>query len=407
MFGLEKPRLNEPLNRPTFLSGFGGAQTRARTVGIVDDAIGPAGRQASLSALFPHVAFENLGPVWPDRIDADVNILMTPVSASSAAEVDAAITRLQRAPPHLLVVVILRDADVATTRLLAREGAADVIPAPVSEPALALCLERLLTRGASEFEAGGSRRTGEVIGFLKAGGGVGATALAVQAAALMARGVGNVCLADLDLQFGAAANYLDLPDAVTLSELLGVGESLEQTPFVEALPEHRSGLRLLAAPRELTPLEVLSTAHIDALLKGLRRDFDYTLVDLPSVWTQWTSRVVEMADRMVVVTHLTVPNIQLVKRQLRMLDDKPAILVCNTLSQDHQSTLSIKAAERALERAFDVIIPEDRRVMLAAVNQGLEVSAVRRGTKLEKGISELAEKIAARATAKAPVRGRR
>ena len=54
--------------------------------------------------------------------------------------------RLQRAAAaDCSVVIALRDADVTTTRRLMRDGAADVLPAPVSEPALALSLERLLT----------------------------------------------------------------------------------------------------------------------------------------------------------------------------------------------------------------------------------------------------------------------
>ena len=60
--------------------------------------------------------------------------------------------------------------------------------------------------------------------LLKAGGGVGATALAVQVAALLAAARrGAVCLADLDLQFGTAALYLDLPEAVTVTDCLSAG----------------------------------------------------------------------------------------------------------------------------------------------------------------------------------------
>jgi pilus assembly protein CpaE len=248
---------------------------------------------------------------------------------------------------------------------------------------------------------------------LKAGGGVGATALAVQSAAMLAsRGTGLVCLVDLDLQFGVAALYLDLPDAVTVAELLSAGASLEQTPFGEALPAHRSGLRLLAAPRDLTPLDALSPAQVDALLRGMRRDFALTVVDLPSVWTAWTNQVLNSADRIVVVTHLSVPHIQLANRQLRalaahQLDGVPVTLVCNALSSEQQESLSLRAAARALDHPFDIVVPEDRRVMFAAINQGLEISAVRRGTKLEKLIAELADKVAGGVIAAAPARGRR
>lgn len=399
-------------NFPTAGGGRGaGAVAKACKVGVVDGAIGPDDRFASLAALFPHVVFESAGAAWPERPAADLDILIVPVAALTAAEVAVAGKRLAARPSRLQVVVVLRDADVVTSRRLAREGAADVLPTPVSEPALALCLERLLSRAASGPDH--QRPSGEVVAVLKAGGGVGATALVAQAGAMLAsRGTGLVCVADLDLQFGAVALYLDFPDAATLAELLSAGGALEQTSFAEVLPAHRSGARVLAAPRDLTPLDTLSPIQVDSLLRGLRRDFALTLIDLPSVWTAWTNQVLQSADRIVLVTHLSVPHVQLVNRQLRVLaaqhlDQRPVILVCNALSSDQQASVSLKAAERALERTFDIVIPEDRRAMFAAINQGVELSAVARGSKVEKAIAQLADKIAVGAIAPAPTRGRR
>jgi pilus assembly protein CpaE len=72
----------------------------------------------------------------------------------------------------------------------------------------------------------------------------------------------------------------------------------------------------------------------------------------------------------------------------------PLTLACNAVSGDQQNLLSIKAAERALDRPFDVILPEDVRTMGGASNQGLPISEVRRGTKLEKFVGQLADRVA-------------
>ena len=371
----------------------------------MDGAIGGAERFASLAALFPHIAFESAGPVWPEKHDPRLDILIVPVSALANAEIEAAALRLKLGGK---VVVVLRDADVMTTRRLIRDGAADVLTAPVSEPALAISLERLLASSA----AAGSDKGGEVVAFLKAGGGVGSTALAVQLAAMLApRVTGKLCIADLDLQFGAVGLYLDMPEAVTITDLLGAGHPLVDSPFATALPAHRSHAQVLAGPRELAPLESLTVAHVDSLVEGLRRDFALTLLELPSVWTAWTNEALHLADRIILVTQLSVPHVNFLKRQLRVLtaqglDTKPLILVCNSLSSDQQATLSLKAAERAIGRSFDAVLPEDRRTMTAAINQGVELSAVRRGTKLEKSIAELGAKVAVGAMAPAEPRAR-
>ncbi|WP_312162168.1 AAA family ATPase [Phenylobacterium sp.] len=373
-------------------------------MGVAERAIGGAERFASIAALFPHVEFEALAGDWPEP-PPGLDVLVVSLEGGAADAVEAAVRRLSSAGPATSIVVALHDADVTTTRRLVRAGAADVVTYPISEPALALSLERLLADRRSDADSGRAR--GEVVAFLKAGGGVGATALGVQTAACVAaRGAVEVCLADLDLQFGAAGLYLDLPEAITLADCLSSGANLADTPFATALARHRSGARVLAAPREIVALEMLSPDQIEALLRGLRRDFQLVLVDLPPVWTAWTNQVLHEADRIVLVTQLTVPHVQLVKRQLRVLsaqglEGRPLTLVCNGVNNDQAGLVSLKAAERAIGREFDVVVPEDRKTMIAAINEGVELSAVRKGTKLEKAVVELAGKLATLAPAAA------
>lgn len=235
-------------------SGSGRAGTagpHAAKVAIVEGAIGGEARFASIAALFPHVQFASAGPVWPDRTDAHLDILIVAVDAGRADEIDTALRRLATDHGSTQIVIVLRDADVMVTRQLLRAGAADVLPAPLSEPTLAIALERLLGGAAA---AAGRRRKGEVVAFLKAGGGVGATSLCVQTGAMLAaKGQGRVCIADLDLQFGSAGLYLDMPEAVSVTDCPAAGPGLAETPYATALGAHRTGVQLLSAPRRSFP----------------------------------------------------------------------------------------------------------------------------------------------------------
>lgn len=387
--------------------GPGGVEVQR--VGVVDGVIGSDEQFASVAALFPHIQFVSLGPGWPDRLPSRFDLVLVDIDGGKPAEVEAAVRRLKSGADGPKVVAIVRHAEVATLRMLMREGCADVLTAPVSEASLALSLDTFFTpRGPVSHGA----KSGQIVAVLKAGGGVGATALAVQAGAMLSAKGRSVCMADLDLQFGAAALYLDMPEAATVSDCLAAGSGLKDMAFAGLLAKHRSGLSLLAAPRQLTPLETLAPAQTEALLTGLRRDFALTILDLPSVWTAWTNRALQLADRIVIVTHLSVPHMHMLDRQLGVLkaqglDNGNLTLVCNALSPDQTASLTVKAAERALGRDFASVISEDRKVMNAAINQGIEISAVRRGTKLEKGISDLASLIAAGATVDAAPRGRR
>ena len=139
------------------------------------------------------------------------------------------------------------------------------------------------------------------------------------------------------------------------------------------------------------------TAEIaNALMTGMRRDFQTTIVDLPTEWTAWSNQVLQNADHIVLVTHLTVPHVQIMKRQLRVieaqnLNDRPLTLVCNAVSQDHLHALPLKSAERGIGRKFDCVIPEDRKTMLSAVNQGMDKSISKQSSKIAKSITSLAD----------------
>jgi pilus assembly protein CpaE len=389
---MDMPRVFRPLSHRR--SGEPEPQLR---VAAALEAIGGADRLTSLNALFPHLAFEPLAELWPAGVEQRFDVLIVGADASQATDIDRAVTQLGRTRGRARVAVVLRNADVTTTRQLIRAGAADVLPAPAGEPALALCLERLLT--PSPGDAGPANKSGEVVAVLKAGGGAGATALTVQASFLLAqRSPGEVCVADLDLQFGSAGLYMDLPDAITIVDCISSSPGLAETPYASALATHRSRVRLLAAPRDIVPLEALNPDLANAMVRGLRRDFALTLVDLPTAWTAWTNQILQDADRIVLVVRLTVPQIQLAKRQLRMLaaqrlHEKPLTLVCNAMTADQARAVSLKSAERALGRAFDAVVPDDQRLMDAALNQGVELAAVRRGTKLEKAMGRLADSL--------------
>ena len=184
-----------------------------------------------------------------------------------------------------------------------------------------------------------------------------------------------------------------------MHDILEGGGPIEETPLASALALHKSGLRLLAAPRELMPLEGVTPLQIDGLLTALKRDFAITVLDLPTVWTAWTNHALQLCDQIVLVTNLSVPHATLTKKQLRVmaaqrLDTIATLMVCNRVSADQKSILSQKVAEKAIGRAFDIVIPEDRSVMNEAIAQGCQISVVRQGTKVEKAISELAAAIA-------------
>ena len=372
----------------------GGITDEGKTrVGFVEGAVGGPEMVFSLATLFPKLQFINVGAVWPERPDPGLAALIV---SAGARDVDAQLTRLRTHEDGPPVIVVLRDVDADARKQLAQSRAADLLTAPVSEAALALSLERLLAHAAAPAAA--RTADGKVVGLLKAGGGVGATVLGIQLAHILAARADGVCFADLDVQFGQAALKLDIEDAMTVTDILGGAGALGELALSSVLKGHRSGVKLLGAPRDLTPLEAIMPQDLDGLMKSLRREFAVTLVDLPGVWTAWTNHALHLCDQILMITNLSVPHVHLVKRQLNMLASQnldliPITLVCNRMNDDQRAVVSLKSAEKAFGRDFDVVIPDDRKLMNAAVAQGCALSTIRTGTKLEKAIEALADKI--------------
>jgi len=361
----------------------------------------------SLKAQFPQVIFEPLrGESFAVALKrADVAIVTA--DGGDPHGVDRLCADLRHCEQAGQVIVFLSDPAVETARRIAREGAGDVLTTPIFEHALAATLERILA--ALRRPASGASRRGHVAAILKAGGGVGATAIGAQLAAMVAAGrdAPRVCLVDLDVQFGNAAVYLDITTSITMGEVLAAAGSPSEIGFAERLKPHASGARVLAAPPAFLPLEAITVDRIDGLLAALRRDFDLVLLDLPSAWTAWTNRALRQSDQILLVTNLSVPHAHLTRRQLDLLrtqglDTAPVTLICNRCGGDSKASIPMRSVAAAIGRSFDVLIPEDRRLMNEAVNQGAAIWTIRRESKLEKALRLVVGQISAARAATQP-----
>jgi pilus assembly protein CpaE len=301
---------------------------------------------------------------------------------------------------HVPVIALVDRAEPALVDALFRAGVADVLPLPLSTDALSLALHRISARrGQSGTKA---KRRGKVIGVLGASGGAGASSVLVNLASLFnakAKAGASVAIVDLDIQTGVCATLLDLQSGGTVTDLFSSGGFGDVDVMREAFSRHASGIRLLSAPQDIAPLESLDPLEVEQMLQTASESFDLTLLDLPNAWTAWSDAALRLCDVLVLITTPDVIGVHQARRQLRMiaaqgLDDKPLIMVANKVRTGWTGGIDLKDCEKSIGRAFEIVVPLDEEVMRAATNQGIPVSAVRKGTKLEKALVELTEKIA-------------
>lgn len=330
-------------------------------------------------------------------------------SAAAVVQVDAdspaSMKRFQELANAVSIPLIAAayEPPLALVRSLVRAGAHDVVPLPLSMDELETSLGPIRTELGKQQKVS-TTKNAKLVSVIKSVGGVGATALmtqlAVRFAANEAKRDREVCLIDLDVQFGDIAFQLGLQPRLTLVDLLEAGKRLDSDLLRATTTEHGSGLKVIAAPTDMMPLEGLSADHILQIVDYATREFGTVFVDLPSNWTNWSLSLVARSDLVLLVTELTVAGVNQAKRQLNLLrsQDLGNVEVRVIVNRfDKALARSVRPADvrEALGRDIAYTISNDFGLMRAAIDRGVPIDEVKRKTALGKDLDTLDAGVAA------------
>jgi pilus assembly protein CpaE len=288
-------------------------------------------------------------------------------------------------------------------RSLVRAGAHDVIPLPLDADDLETALDPIRRMVASQ---GPRQRAGhqKVVTIIKSEGGVGATSLLGQMAARFAereRDVGrDACLIDLDVQFGDAAIQLGIDPLLTFHDLLDAGKRLDGEMLRSVAIQHSSGLRVISAPREIMPLEAMTSEQILSVIDLATAEYGTVFVDLPANWTNWSMSLLARSDLILMVTELRVPSLHRARRQLDLLASQDmgeldVRVILNRTEKGLFRSLGPADAERVLRRPISFTIANDHATMSQAIDRGVPLSEVKRKCPLVKDIDTLEQGVSA------------
>jgi pilus assembly protein CpaE len=233
----------------------------------------------------------------------------------------AAICESLRLSAPSVSVVLVRDAvdtDVLSRAL--QSGARDVVLSSDTD-AIRAAVDRAQTLWVALRGPGGAAQSAQVITVFAPKGGVGKTTASVNLALTLSdHGARRVCLVDLDLAFGDVAITLQLFPKHSIEEAVGTEESLD-FPMIEALlTRHDDSLMVLSAPSTPDARDRISARLISKVLRTLKQQFDYIVVDTAPNFDEQTLQALDETDELVVVATLDVPTLKNVKVALETLD---------------------------------------------------------------------------------------
>ncbi|SCM67093.1 AAA family ATPase [Donghicola eburneus] len=312
------------------------------------------------------------------------------------------------------IKVILVTENVSANHLhqLLRLGAEEFLPYPLPEGELASAVARLRTPAP---EPAAPQRVGKVApakistdGVVLAvqgmAGGTGSTTMAVNLAWELANMKGDhqprVALLDMNHQFGSVATYLDLPRRDAVHELLSDVEAMDDDAFCASLVQFEEKLNVLTAPPDILPMDYLTQDDVTHMIETARQNFDYVVIDMPSVITQWTDVVLNTAHVYFAMLELEMRSAQNTLRLKRVLqaEDLPFEKMRFILNRapkftDLTGRSRIKRLAESLGISIEVHLPDGGKPVMQACDHGQPLAESAAKNPLRKEIVKLATQL--------------
>lgn len=239
------------------------------------------------------------------------------------------------------------------------------------------------------------QKRGELVVVTSAKGGVGKTCLSVNLATAFCKKNIRVALLDGDFQFGDVSLSLDLKSSFTLKDILDEGDQVDKASILSYLNHHDSGLKVLAAPDRPEYADLVTPALLEKVIKSMMEEYHYVLVDSGVGFHENNLKMLDMADRIILVTNLemsTLKNTRLMLETLETLGIKHKVeLVLNRSTME--SVIKPNDVKDILKMDEPIYLPNDFQTATQSLNIGIPFVMNQAKTDLAKAYYKMAERL--------------
>jgi pilus assembly protein CpaE len=250
---------------------------------------------------------------------------------------------------------------------------------------------------------------GVVVTVLSAGGGCGATTLAINLAnELHLGGQSQALLVDMDTSYGGVAKYLGLQGQFGLADVLMHPQQIDRQLVRSATMGHADGLRVLLSPASTNfsaPLP-LRTDRLEAVLEIFKQVSPYTVIDAPRASMDVAAMLAKASKLVLIVFQMNV-------KDLRTLQAMTSALVGRGVSRESIVPLANRCrSKRTYLNPQDIQqiagglavteISNDYRAASKALNFGQLLAEKEPRSSLRRDIQRLAKRILDAAQVAAP-----
>jgi pilus assembly protein CpaE len=305
-------------------------------------------------------------------------------------DADQAMKMIQRMTTECPDTAMISAAKETSSDLILRSlraGAREFLRLPIIADELVTVLDRIEEFCAGKGEP--SAPSGRMTAVFSSKGGCGASFIATNLAACTEV---RTLLVDLNLESGDLGLFLNLEPRRTIVDMVSHRGVLDNDLISAYVTPFSKTLDLLAAPKEVDPLDRIKPEYIFELLERLRKCYQHVVVDLPHTFDGITQVALDQADKIVLVLSLDIPAIRSVKHALQFFDrvgypQSKIVVVVNRWSK--RFDLDLRKVEEFLSRPVAGFILSDYQTVVNSINMGTPIVKSNPSSKISRGFMEI------------------
>jgi pilus assembly protein CpaE len=270
-----------------------------------------------------------------------------------------------------------------------RAGAIEFLVRPIQSSELGQALDRV------SIKTGLGSNYGKCVAVYSAKGGIGGTTVAVNTAFALARSEEDrrVALVDLVVLGGDIRIFLDIRPERTIRDLAEDIDTMARHELMNYLHSCEDGVWVCPDPNLPDEGELLTGRRVVSVLRRLTQNFGFTIVDCEHTLNERTLAVLDFADEIVLLTHLTLPAVRGLQRTLDIfarLNYPPEKVRIVVNRHGSKGDLTLSDLEKVVERPVTATIPNDYKATIDAAARGLPIYQSAPKSKIASALDRLA-----------------
>jgi len=261
----------------------------------------------------------------------------------------------------------------------------------ILNPATPKQLEKIVSTVKTAKKTDGEKAASKIIAVVGTRGGVGASSIALNLAALLAEKKHKTAILDLDPEFGTIPLMLDVEPSRGLVDALEKPERVDSLFLDRAMSKVTDHLFVLGAERAIGEVGKVHPDAITTIVGLLKPKFEYIIIDVSQI--QEHEFQILKTSSCIVVTELSIPGLRdtmrvndLIKEQL---GNKDITIIANKTGLNKKFETPQKDFEQGLGRKIDFVMPYDAE-SYGFYDNGKVTSIARRDAKFSKSLEQLA-----------------